>query len=103
MTIDFDADLEMMLAEDDFGVAIVFGEQSTSGHEDVGTEGQLAGPLEGSGVNVTMRSVLIRTSSLTGLEIGSDLTVNGTARRVRDLHLEGLDGLTTRLWLEDPD
>lgn len=99
MAMDFDADLDVMLSDTVFGVAVVYGAQSTSGILDDFTEDVLDGQM--SAVPGQVRFVDIRTGALSALVRDAAITVDGTARRIRDLTQPSqyADGRLTRLWL----
>jgi len=83
----------------DFGVAVVKGAEQTTGILDDGEGLVVAGFAPG----MTGRELglTLRTGALTGLAVGSALTVGGTAYVVRErLTLD--DGKLTRCLLENP-
>ena len=92
-----DADLPALFR--DFGVAVVMGAQQTDGILDDG-EGLVA-PGYAPGMTGRDLALTLRTGALSGLSVGSALTVGGTAYVVRErLTLD--DGKLTRCLLENP-
>ena len=92
-------DLDLPYLFRDFGIAVVMGAQQTTGILDDG-EG-LVVPGYAPGMTGRELALTLRTGALTGLAVGTALTVGGTAYVVRErLTLD--DGKITRCLLEKP-
>lgn len=92
-----DGDLCFIMS-DVFSVPVVFGAQKTCGIVDVADHEVEDG--SGRPIQVRRTALLIKSGSLTDLAIDSSITVDGDARKVRDISLRE-DGKLTELLLAD--
>ena len=94
-----DDDIDAMIAAFD-PVTVVFGQYTTNAIRDVWDQEVLRGTE--SGVIVGFLALQIRTNALPGLEVGSDVIVNGEPYTVRDRQrpIDAADGALTHLLLK---
>lgn len=99
MALDFNAHIDAMLTSRVFEVPVVYSATTVYGWLDDFTEDVLDGQT--SAVPGQVRFVDIRTGALSGLVRDAAITVDGTARRIRDLTQPSqyADGKLTRIWL----